>query len=271
MTRRVALHHLCATEVPASELVEIAAQCGIPDVSLFVRHSIRSQYAFPVVSTESEAVDLRIQMASAGVGLHNLEVFPLSPRCDVESFRPDIERGVSMGARRATAHIQDDDPVRAHENFAAFCALAREYGIAVSIEFMTFTTMKTLEQAAVFVEASNQPNASLVLDALHLRRTGGTIDMLHAVDRKLIQSVQLCDAPLVAPDDPYGEAVENRILPGQGELPLVDILRAVEPGVLVDLEVPLGRLRDNGMPALERVRLTLEAANGVFAGAERRP
>jgi hypothetical protein len=99
--RRLALHHLCATEISAQHLVEIAAELDVEDVSLFVRPPSPKLDIFPAIRSDEIAREVARRLAATGRGLHNIEVFTISPRCDVPSFRADLERGRNMGARGA--------------------------------------------------------------------------------------------------------------------------------------------------------------------------
>jgi sugar phosphate isomerase/epimerase len=164
-----------------------------------------------------------------------------------------------------TALVNDPDETRAHDNFAAFCMLARELDLAVSIEFMAFSSLTTIEAGAAFVAASGQSNATILVDALHLQRTGGTPDSLAAIPPALIGSAQLCDAPVPGTLDPFKEAVEDRMIPGEGDLPLGSFLEALRRDVQVDIETPLGRLREEGVAALDRARLVVDATRCMIA------
>jgi sugar phosphate isomerase/epimerase len=54
---------------------------------------------------------------------------------------------------------------------------------------------------------------------------------------------QLCDGPRDAPDgggrEPYEEAVHNRSAPGEGELPLLDLIEAMPAGTPLSVETPV--------------------------------
>jgi len=64
---------------------------------------------------------------------------------------------------------------------------------------------------------------TVLIDVLHVFRSGGTPEMLAAVPADALGSVQLSDALQKDPTDSdiIAEAREGRLLPGEGELPLV--------------------------------------------------
>jgi hypothetical protein len=75
---------------------------------------------------------------------------------------------------------------------------------------------------------------------MHLVRSGSGAEDVAALDPELIGHVQLADALLVPTIPDYmEEACFERMVPGTGELPLVDILAALPSDVVIGLEVPL--------------------------------
>jgi hypothetical protein len=82
---------------------------------------------------------------------------------------------------------------------------------------------------------------------------------LRAADPGLLTYVQLCDAPLAAPPDPVHEARAARLLPGEGQLPLPDLLTALPDGIPVTVEAP--RAADDTSPEefAARARLALDS------------
>ena len=113
--------------------------------------------------------------------------------------------------------------------------------------------VKTLPDAAALVGGSG---GGVIIDPLHLQRGGGTPGDVRSLDPKLIAYCQLCDAPLAAPYDlprpqelPRGQSVEGitglalearavRLLPGDGELPLAEIIAALPAGLGFSVETP---------------------------------
>jgi hypothetical protein len=63
------------------------------------------------------------------------------------------------------------------------------------------------------------------------------------------------------------EALYERMVPGTGELPLVDILAAVPDEVMIGVEVPQRSLAESGVGPHERVAPCLAAARDLLARA----
>ena len=118
---------------------------------------------------------------------------------------------------------------------------------------MTYTHVSNLEEAAHIAEHSG--GGGILLDALHFRRFGGTLEQLRSLDPELLSYVQLCDAPLAPPNGlprprlPRGQSTDGtdlqlesramRLLPGDGELPLVEFLAALPEEMPISVEAPV--------------------------------
>jgi sugar phosphate isomerase/epimerase len=152
-----------------------------------------------------------------------------------------LETLAALEARAVALVGWDPDRARLVANFAAICDAARGYGLRVHLEFMPYSAIRTLADALAVLDAAAQPNAAVIVDALHLARSGGDPDDVRGVDPRRIASVQLCDAPLAPPSDGdlRRESVTTRRLPGEGELPLRALLDALPADVVVEAEIPM--------------------------------
>jgi sugar phosphate isomerase/epimerase len=63
---------------------------------------------------------------------------------------------------------------------------------------------------------------------------------LRVLDPHTFGVLQLCDAPAIAPPPELlrDESVNRRRYPGEGELPLDDILDALPENVVIEIEIP---------------------------------
>lgn len=121
-----------------------------------------------------------------------------------------------------------------------------------------------LATAVSAVRHVGRPNFRLLIDAMHLFRSGPTVADLAALDPNLIGYVQLCDVPLISTHASYAdEARFDRLEPGKGELPLLDLLRALPPGLILGLEVPMLAQAEAGIGARERLAGSVTAARAL--------
>jgi sugar phosphate isomerase/epimerase len=133
------------------------------------------------------------------------------------------------------------------------------------LEFLPIFNVGSLEAAVSIVEEADRPNSGVLVDTLHLSRSGGTPADLRNVPRQLIPYLQLADAPAEPParDDLRDEALHGRMLPGAGALPLTEVLAAV-PDVPVSLELRSRSLMSAYPDPTERARAVLAATRRLL-------
>jgi sugar phosphate isomerase/epimerase len=121
---------------------------------------------------------------------------------------------------------------------------------------MIFSSVKTLGDARRVVAGAGHRAGAILVDSLHLQRSGGTPAEVAALPGDLLPYAQLCDAPLepIMPDEAVAltEARTGRLFPGDGQMPLHDLVQALPRGVALSVEAPVSTLAD--LPAAERVR-----------------
>jgi sugar phosphate isomerase/epimerase len=98
-------------------------------------------------------------------------------------------------------------------------------------------------------------NAGILVDALHLSRSGGSPADLANYDPSLFSYMHLCDAPGTPPppDGLRAEARGERLYPGDGELWLSAFVAAFPPGTPAAIEAPTKR--HAAASPLDRARL----------------
>ena len=179
---RLSLHQLTALDVQPGELIAIAGALGCAHVCLFTHVPEQAMGIYPIV-TEVNILAIASQMARHNVTICNIEVFPLDGG-RLADFESSLTVGAALGATRATAHIHDADHSTAVARFAEFCDLAARYGIRAGLEFNAFSAVKDIHAAAAIVREAARPNGSLVLDMLHLFRSGGVASDVAAADEE---------------------------------------------------------------------------------------
>lgn len=118
------------------------------------------------------------------------------------------------------------------------------------------------------VARSKRTNTSVVVDALHFSRSGGWPAHVGQVDPALFRYAQICDASAEMPgptDTPnlIREARTGRLLPGEGVLPLRELVAALPAGIPLAIEAPSRATAD--LPALERARRAYRALSALVA------
>jgi sugar phosphate isomerase/epimerase len=144
---------------------------------------------------------------------------------------------------------------RTTERFCELCERAQPYGLHVCLEFAIYTGVRTLADAAGLVKNCGYTNASVLIDALHFSRSGGVPSDVAALDTSLFRYAQICDAAAVIPSEPgdlIREARTGRLLPGEGALPLRELVAALPASIPLAIEAPVRATA--GLPALERAQ-----------------
>ena len=131
------------------------------------------------------------------------------------------------------------DPVRERlaGHLREVCERAAAVGLRVALEVVHFTAVGSLTAARELAALVDHDGFRLVLDALHLQRAGEDPEDV-AATAGLVAVFQACDAPADAPDDLFTEAVRDRLVPGEGGLPLAALIGALAPDVAISVEVP---------------------------------
>jgi len=111
--------------------------------------------------------------------------------------------------------------------FAAVCDRAAEHGLRVHLESLPWTQIGSVALAAEVVAAANRANGGLMLDTWHHFRSGAANDVIAAAGARIL-AVQVSDAPRQAAPDLISETLNDRRLPGDGDIDLVDIIRRLD-------------------------------------------
>jgi sugar phosphate isomerase/epimerase len=178
-------------------------------------------------------------LRDTGISLEVVEGFALRPQADSNDRATDLDIAAELGGKRITAVVMEPDRSRALDQLSILADLASQRGIQLLLEFAPPHAVNTLAGALATIRDVNKSNFRLVIDAMHFFRTKGTVEDLLRIDPALISYVQLCDAPWSSSEDYLQEACFRRKAPGDGELPLVDLMRAIPTGVPIGLEVPI--------------------------------
>jgi sugar phosphate isomerase/epimerase len=187
------------------------------------------------------------------------------PGRDIREAAADMDIMQELGAERVNTTSMDPDLGRSLDQFAALAEMARARGMKSTVEMCPVLTISNLDTALAALRHVGQPDFRLLLDMMHLGRSGASGTDVAALDPESIGYVQLCDAPLKPSNPNYmDEATFQRMVPGEGELPLRDYLAALPPGLVISLEVPLRAQAEAGMGPKERLTRCLQATKGLL-------
>jgi sugar phosphate isomerase/epimerase len=212
--------------------------------------------------------ETKARLADGGIGVLDVELIMLRPELDRSAVLAVLDAAHRLGARFVNTLGYDTDEARLTDHFAWVCVEAAQRRLRPGLEFMKYSPLRTLDAAVRVVRAAGHPAGSVLVDALHLRRSGGTPADLVAVPPELLPYGQLCDGPLepVWPSDDEAriESRTGRLLPGDGEFPLAELIEALPAGGALSVESPVAALA--GLAAVERARRARAAADMVLSG-----
>ena len=199
-------------------------------------------------------------------GVIALDIEPIIPSEDGSDFAEQlIEAAAVIGARHILFTSRLKDQARTTDRYQQVCEMALAHGIKVVCEFLPIFPLNTLSMAAEIVANSQATNGGVLIDNLHLSRSGSSIEDVLAMPTELFPYLQICDAPADRPTDFGGlldEALNGRLCPGEGSLPIIELLQAV-PDVPLSFEVRSKFLRDITDP-VERAKHLLKFAQQTY-------
>ncbi|GLS99779.1 hypothetical protein GCM10007897_11620 [Sphingobium jiangsuense] len=247
-------------EHPAETLADAASAAG------FAAFGVRIE---PCEWSDRRAHDLARRAEDEGLLILDAEVLWIKAgKLPPDLFRL-IDLAAIMGAKNLLAVSSDPDEGSTVEKFARLCDHARPIGIPVSLEFGRFTTVPDIHAARRILGAAARPNARLLVDPLHWSRSGGCVEDVASAPASLFAYAQLCDAGPDRPDPEdfnaiRAEALDGRLLPGEGVLPLRALLDALPPGLPLSIELRSRALRDRFPDPIARAAHLLERTLGWY-------
>jgi sugar phosphate isomerase/epimerase len=161
-----------------------------------------------------------------------------------------------------------DDLPYIQDFFTELCGLAQQFGLSVDLEFVTWSGIRTLNEAADLVRASRCDNAGIVIDTLHFDRCHAELASLGALPREWFRFVQICDAPAkysTERDELIRIGRDARLYLGEGGIDVAGILRRLPAGPL-SIEIP-NTTKLAALGAEQYARLCIETARSYLAAS----
>jgi sugar phosphate isomerase/epimerase len=259
MERATGLEHLTMLDIAPPELVTLAAAAGFDTVGLRIAPVTPGEDAWPVGPGSPMLAQTLRECGATGVSVLAVEAVTIGPGTTLAGWQRVLETAAVLGARYLNVICDDADTGRFADQFAELVQVARPYRVRPVIEFTAYRPVRTLADAVTIARGS--AGGGVLLDALHIQRCGTSLRDLASLDPSLLTYLQVCDAPLAAPrgipvpariprgqhagrgrgeqaDDAVLEARTMRLLPGEGELPLAELVDALPADLPVSVEAP---------------------------------
>jgi sugar phosphate isomerase/epimerase len=268
---RIGIERLCVFGLPPLPFVDLAADLGCRYIATGLVPMQYNPHRYPKWSLRDDRAlrrEMLAAMASRGVSISLCEGFGVKPNADVDEYAADLDVLCELGVKRINVASMDPDLSRTFDQFAKIAEMADALEIETTIEIGP-GPVRGLPAALAAVRHVGKSNFRLLIDTMHFVRFGSGAAEVASLDPNVIGYVQLCDVPLISKHATYmEEALYERMVPGTGELPLLDILAALPRRVVLGLEVPQRSLAEAGVGPHERVARCVEAARRLLAQVE---
>ncbi|SDO10227.1 sugar phosphate isomerase/epimerase [Afipia sp. GAS231] len=266
---KFSLAALTVLELAPPELVEVAAACGYDHVGIRLLAAVPGGLAYPLMDDQAALKETLARLDASGITVADLEVVAFRPETEVATFAAFFETGARLGAKNILVAGYDPDLDRFTDRFAKFCEAAAPHGLTADLEFMPWTSVPDLRTANRIVAQVGQPNAGVLVDALHFDRSKSLLGELVRIPADRLHYWQLCDGPAKRPatsEEMMHAARFERMFPGEGGIDLVSLARTMPVDIPISIEAPTVTLAKT-LNAEARARRALEAAKKVLAAA----
>jgi len=249
-------------EVSPPDMVHIAADAGYNSVGLWVtpgdnwHHNTAGEVVAALHETGLVAIDVEVIWLQPGGKpdpLHH-QIIALggevgAKNCLIVSSEPD---------REVTKHLYED-----------LCIHAERAGMRACLEYMAITEVKTLDDALDVVNAVDHPAGGILVDPFHHERVGHEPEKIREIPERWLSYAQLCDMPgrgvITDADAYFADAIDGRLAPGEGSVPVAAMTRALPADLPISLEIRSRYYRERYPDHVERARVILERTRAFLA------
>jgi len=242
MTERLlSIAQLTALPLAPPDLVQLTADVGCRVCGLRLLPASPGGPAYPLMHDAALLGETLARMRALGVAVFDLEIIRIGEPFDPLAYGAFFEAGQRLGARAVLVAGDDTDEARLTERYARLCDAAAPYGLSCDLEFMPWTAVKDARTALRILRAAGRPNAGVLIDALHFARSGTTLDDIAALPREALHYAQICDGRVPGPTTLEGlihDARCERLLPGEGGIPLAALFARLPADLPVSIEIP---------------------------------
>jgi len=247
-------------ELPPADMVRVAGEAGYNSVGIWVEPGVNWKPGTTAL--------VREQLETYDLITLDVEVIWLQAGAKPDPVHHKIiDAGAELGARNCLIVSSEPDITNTKRLYQDLCERADSAGMRACLEFMWITEIKTLADAREVVEDVDHPAGGILIDAFHLERVGLEPGVLADVPQKWFPYVQLCDVPqrgIIRDHEKYLEdALDGRLAPGEGALPLARLMKYLPENIPVSLEVRSKYYRDTYPDPVERAKVILQRTRGI--------
>ena len=256
MSRLLSLAAGTVLDVTPCEIVEVAALAGFGAVGIWFD---------PTTWKRSDPPEIRTRLEHRNLIALDIEPVMLTPTGDHGDAI--IDTAIEIGVRNILVASREPDRGKVASRLAALAQRVEHTDIKLVLEFLPILAIKTLADALAIVESVDHKSVGVLIDSLHLARSGSSRDLITEANLTRFPYLQICDAPASmldpSPERLMHEALHGRLLPGEGDLDLQGLLRQV-PDVPLSFELRSEALRRNFPDPTTRARAVFRSAQTLI-------
>lgn len=266
--RQLGLDFITVLGMPPVEYVHLAADLGFSSIGLGLDPLPPNPHNYPAWTLRDPNLrrETKVALNDRGISLAVGEGFWVFPKADIRARASDLELMAELGAERINILSIDRDRDRSFDQLATLVEMADAIGLQSTVEFVPMLVISDLKTALDLIKHCGSPNLRLLLDAMHLTRSGASAADIAALDSNLIGYAQISDCKLGSSVEAYAQqAGADRLPPGEGDLPLADFIKALPKNYPLGLEIPMASAAQAGEGPRTRIQRCVDARRALLA------
>jgi sugar phosphate isomerase/epimerase len=267
---RKSIAHLTLSATPG-KTIAAAAKAGFDGAGIRICGRFVGDDSFQdIIGDHAEVKRLHALTRDLGVVISNISAFQFYPGLTTDHLKTVVDTAAGLGADTLVVNCFMKDRGEALSLFAAYDEMARNAGMRIALEFLPYSAVRDLAEARAFIKDSGASVSRLLIDALHLERSGGSVEDIASLDSAEMAFWQICDArkraaAAVSDDQLMQEARTARLPLGKGDLPLQSMFSVLPPDLEIEYEVADASIKHlpedvRAKAAMEDLQRFLEAA-----------
>jgi sugar phosphate isomerase/epimerase len=268
MNHRIGIEFLSVFDLPPVDFVELTARLGCSYISLGLSQMGCQVHDYPAYSLRDNKQlrkDVVKAMDDCGVSISLGEGFGIKPNADVADLQRDLEIVRELGGRRINTVAIDPDQSCCFDQLARLAEMARSLQMETTLEWVPGLTIGDLPTALAALDHVASEDCRLLVDTMHCFRSGATIEDMAALDPARIGYAQICDVPSVSSLPYMEEAMFDRKVPGEGDLPLQALFGNLPWDIPVGIEIPRRTIAQSGATPYEYLLPCVEATDRILS------
>lgn len=251
MKQEFSLAHLTVLGCAPPEMTYIAAMTGYDYVSIRpIYMGLPGEPNYDLANNKKMLVQTKNALRETGIRVHDIELAKIEEGRNVKQYEPAFAVAQELGAKSVLSSIWTPNRDFYLEQFSELCDLAKQYGLNVDLEFVTWASVNDLKTAVDLLKTVNKDNAGIMIDTLHFNRSRVKLEELDNIPKEWFHFAHLCDGPAEIPTTKEGlihTGRDERLYAGEGGVPIGDILNRLPEGIVYSIELPhLERVKEYG-------------------------